>query len=180
MDDPGNWNMVYDDYDFEFKGWGRIYDETFLKYLDLLSRRSKKLQQLNHDTLDYSTYTDMCLVMLRAILIENPSLKNNYTVQNFLRRHDRDDLADRADNFINRRINKKYTLRAALKVTVDKFIAHYDTMTKIDPNCEEEWDVDSQFTRWLFLNDIKRPNSYPFAIPRIVAFIKSLVNQIDL
>lgn len=177
MDDFDHGNVVYDDFDFEFKGWNTIYDETFLKYLDLLSQRSERLQHLDNSSLDYITYTDMCLVMVRAILVENEKRTNNYTLQNYLHRHSRDDLVDKANQFIKQYINKKHTLRDALKIVVDKFTVHYDAMTKMNSDFEEEWDIDSQFTRLLFLSDIKRTDSYPFTIPRIVAFVQSLVDQ---
>lgn len=168
-----------EDYDVKFKGWDRIYDETFLGYLALLIKRSDRLNEFDINSLDYSTYADICLVMIRAMLIENVKLKANYTVQNYLTKHNRNDLVKEADDFVNQQINSLMTLREALKIAVDKFIAHNDTIT-ITINDEIEIDSDSWFKRNLFISDIKRTEGYPFKIQHIVIFIKALVEQVLL
>ena len=173
------YNELTDGDDFNFKGWERIYDETFLGYYELLLSRSARLTELEKDTFDYSTYRDMCLVMIRAILIESERLQENYTIQNFLKRHSRPDLESMVSDYLNQNINRLMTLRETLKICVDKFIAHNDTIVHTTADGEEQINTDLWFKRDLYLSDIKRDN-YPFTIEGITAFIKSIILQVEL
>lgn len=165
--------------DFNFKGWKRIYDETFWGYYELLLSRSARLTKLEKDTFDYSTYRDMCLVMIRAILIESERLQGNYTIQNFLKRHGRPDLESMVSDFLNQNINSMMTLRETLKICVDKFIAHNDTMVYTTADGEEQMHIDLWFKRDLYFSDIKRDN-YPYTIEGITAFLKSIMLKVEL
>ena len=60
----------------------------------------------------------------REQLLLNVEDCKNYTVQNFLRRHSRSDLADEADAYTNQSISKNCTVREALKVAVDNPFAN--------------------------------------------------------
>ena len=165
--------------DFGFKGWDAIFDETFLSYVQLLVQRTNRLSQLDLESLDYQTYTDMCLVMIRALLIESERLKDNYTLQNFLTKHEKLKLAEDVNEYIEQPINKMMTVRDALKISVDKFIAHNDTMTFCDAEGEMQLHTDLWFKRGLFMKDIRRKD-YPFSIAKITAYISSIVSQIVL
>lgn len=173
------YNELTDGDDFNFKGWERIYDETFWGYYELLLLRSARLKELEKDTLDYSTYRDMCLVMIRAILIESERLQGNYTIQNFLKRHGRPDLESKVSDYLNQNINKLMTLRETLKICVDKFIVHNDTIVQTTAGGEEQINTDLWFKRDLFLSDIKR-DDYPFTIEEITSFLKSIMLQVEL
>lgn len=163
--------------DFEFKGWEKIYDETFYSYFTLLKHRTCRLDNLEVDSFDYLTYRDMCLVMIRALLIESERLKENYTLQNFLIKHNRADLKLQVDNYLNQNINSMLTLRKALKISVDKFIAHNDTLVKEYPSGEKQFCTEDFALRYLFLSDISRAD-YPFSISKITNFIGNILNQI--
>ena len=164
---------------FQFKGWERIYDESFLGYFNLLASRCDRLQQLDVDSLDRITYRDMCLVMIRALLIESKNRTENYTLQNFLLRHGQASLANEVNGYLNQSINSLMTLRDALKLIVDKFIAHNDSIVEFDAEFNDNNLSDIFFKRLLFLSDIN-VSSYPFTIERIVEFIREMVNKISL
>ena len=66
------------------------------------------------------------MIHLRTSLIENPKLKKNITIQNYLRLYGRADLADQVDQLLEMKIKAGLSLREVIKTTVDKFIAHYD------------------------------------------------------
>lgn len=119
----------------------------------------------------------MCLVMIRALLVDNNSKNRNYTLQTFLIRHGREDLLKDIDNYLNQNINDLYTVRKIIKICVDKFIAHNETLTKNDENDEKEFKIESWFPRQLFLSDIKR-HEYPFTISKIVEFIENILTKI--
>lgn len=170
---------IPDGEDFGFKGWNCIFDETFFSYYILLTKRAERLQTLNIKSFDYQTYTDMCLVMIRALLIESERLKENYTLQNFLEKHERPDLVVTINDYIDQPINKLMTLREALKIAVDKYIAHNDKMVFKDNEGENQLDMDLLFKRGIFMKDIRR-DSYPFTIERITELIKNVVEQVDL
>ncbi len=164
--------------DLEFKGWEKIYDETFYSYFTLLKQRTRKLDKLEINSLDYSTYRDMCLVMIRALLIESERLKENYTLQNFLIKHQRADLKLQVDNYLNQYINSMITLRNALKISVDKFIAHNDTLVKEDISSEKQFCIEDFAIRYLFLSDLSR-DDYPFTISKITDFIENILSQVS-
>ena len=165
--------------DFQFKGWERIYDETFLSYYKLLSQRVERLRGLDKESFDYQTYTDMCLVMIRALLIESDRLRENYTLQNFLAKHSRSDLVTTVNAFIDQSVNKMVTVREALKIAVDKYIAHNDTMVFTDDDGEKQLHTEIWFKRGLFMKDLRRED-YPFTIEKITDFIKGIVEQVEL
>ena len=124
------------------------------------------------------TYRDICLIMLRAILIESERFKENYTLQNFLLKHDREDLKQKVDDFLGQQINSLMTVRKALKITVDKFIAHNDTLVKYNEESEDkEFRMEDFFIRHLFLQDMLR-EEYPFTIYKIVNFIQNILDNL--
>lgn len=65
------------------------YIHHFNVHYNILLRRYQRFveidEPLNND-IDISTYFDMIIVQLRAMCIESPKLKNNYTAQILLRK----------------------------------------------------------------------------------------------
>ena len=72
------------------------------------------------------------MIHIRASLIENSKLKKNITIQNYFRLYGRADLAEQIDNLLQLNVKKGLSLREMIKVTVDKFIAHYDEPSERD------------------------------------------------
>ena len=72
------------------------------------------------------------MVHLRASLIENAKLQKNITIQNYFKLYGRNDLAQAIDCLLQIDVKNGLTLRELIKVTVDKFIAHYDKPTQKD------------------------------------------------
>lgn len=136
--------------DFKFKGWNTIFTESFFSYFNLLKARTEKLDSMERGTLDYDTYRDMCLVMLRGILVENQQLKHNYTIQNFLRLYQREDLICKIEEYLDTPINSRYTLKKAIKIVVDKYIAHNDSIIAYTEEGDEDTIDDERFDRSLF------------------------------
>ncbi len=169
-------SYVYDD-DFEPKSCEQIFDESFYSYFELLGERIRRLQELKQNTIDYKTYTDICLIMLRALLYESPKNKKNFTLQNYLKLHSRPDLIKRVDDYLEQPLNKLMTLREAIKTSVDKFIAHYDTIFEIIDE-EKEVSIENIFKRELFLMDIKRED-YNFTPLKIYEFVQRIVEDVE-
>ena len=179
MEQPYNsyLDLDFDDEPVTFKGWDRIFDETFFSYYELLIQRTKRMADFSKDSVDYRAYTDICLVMIRGLLIESERLTGNYTLQNYLKKHGYADIAIKVDTYLAQPINKLMSLREALKITVDKFIAHFDSIVGFDEQGDESLLTDIWFKRNLFLKDIQRED-YPFSISRIVEFIQSIVDSL--
>lgn len=117
--------------------------EHFNIHYTLLLRRYeqfKKLDGMNVTNLDGSTYFDMIIVQIRALCIESPRLKKNYTAQVLLRKIGKADLADKLDAMLDSPLNdvveEDYTIRKAIKTLVDGFICHYDNF---DGDKRETW-----------------------------------------
>lgn len=103
----------------------RFFDDYFQKAEDNLA----VLEVLNNaDRKDafYMVAFKQEMVHLRASLIENEKLKKNITIQNYLRLYGRGDLANKIDELLQVKVSENLTLRDMIKITVDKFIAHYD------------------------------------------------------
>ena len=82
-----------------------MIEREFVSYIDyfnmhyklLLRRyeRFRKVDNINNTDIDVITYLDMIIVQLRALCIESPNLRKNYTAQNLLRLMKREDLAQK-------------------------------------------------------------------------------------
>ena len=114
-------------------------EKELLQYLDhfnmhykLLLRRYKRFVEIDdiHDTdIDVITYLDMIIVQLRALCIESPNRKKNYTAQNLLCLMKRDDLAQKIDDMLALQFfsyRENCDIRKALKIMADNYICHYD------------------------------------------------------
>lgn len=117
------------------------YIHHFNVYYNILLRRYQRFvevdEPLNND-IDISTYFDMIIVQLRAMCIESPKLKNNYTAQILLRKIGEHELADRIDTMLDQPFiaGSDMTVRKAIKILADGFICHYDNF---DGPASETW-----------------------------------------
>ncbi len=74
--------------------------EHFNVHYKLLLRRYRRFKEIDdvfNTDIDVITYLDMIVVQLRAMCIESPCLKKNYTAQTLLRKVGKDELADKID-----------------------------------------------------------------------------------
>ena len=79
------------------------YIDHFNVHFTLLLRRYKRFREIDdiHNTdIDVITYLDMIVVQLRAMIIESPYYKKNYTAQILLRKIGEDELANRIDSML--------------------------------------------------------------------------------
>ena len=114
------------------------YIDHFNVHYRLLLRRYKRFQEIDdiyNTDIDVITYLDMIVVQLRAMCIESPHLKSNYTAQILLRKLGESELADRLDKMLEEPFIEvtDFTIRKALKTLADCFICHYDR-SKISRN----------------------------------------------
>lgn len=117
------------------------YINHFNVHYKLLLRRYKRFQEINdvfNTDIDVITYLDMIVVQLRAMCIESPKLKNNYTVQILLRKIGKDDLATKIDEMLEEPFIpcSDFSIKKAIKTLADGFICHYDNFDA--PN-DEGW-----------------------------------------
>ena len=110
-----------------------LYIDHFnIHYRLLLKRYARFLEIVDvHNTdIDVITYLDIIVVQIRAMCIENPHLKKNYTAQNLLRLMKRSDLADKIDEMLAEKFFSYmdgYDVRKAIKIMADNYICHYDS-----------------------------------------------------
>lgn len=107
------------------------YIEHFNIHYTLLLRRYQRFAEIEdplNDDIDVSTYFDMIIVQLRAMCIESPNHKNNYTAQILLRKVGKEELADKIDDLLERPFigDSDITVKKAIKILADGFICHYD------------------------------------------------------
>nr|WP_321503214.1 hypothetical protein [uncultured Dethiosulfovibrio sp.] len=131
------------------------YIENFLKHYRILIQRYNYFKDINdkcnNNTLNIHnedvyrnvlTYLDIIVVQLRSMCIENNQRKQNYTVQNLLKKVGEDSLAKKIDDMLDKELlqssklhtptskePQKYSdlsIRLALKILADKFICHHD------------------------------------------------------
>lgn len=117
------------------------YIDHFNLHYNILLRRYQRLVEIDeplNDDIDISTYFDMIIVQLRAMCIESPKLKNNYTAQILLRKIGEHELADRIDTMLEQPFiaGSDMTVRKAIKILADGFICHYDNF---DGPAAETW-----------------------------------------
>lgn len=115
--------------------------KKFNIHYSLLLRRYARFLEINeigNTDIDVITYLDMIVVQLRAMCIETPKLKKNYTAQNLLRRLGEENLADKIDELLDESFipETDFSIRKALKLLADCFICHYDNF---DPSDKEGW-----------------------------------------
>lgn len=110
-----------------------LYIDHFNIHYRLLLKRYARFLEIDdvHNTdIDVITYLDIIVVQIRAMCIENPRLKKNYTAQNLLRLMKRSDLADKIDEMLAEKFFSYmdgYDVRKAIKIMADNYICHYDS-----------------------------------------------------
>lgn len=109
------------------------YISYFNMHYKLLLRRYERYEKINNicnTDIDVITYLDIIIVQLRALCIESPNLKKNYTAQNLLRLMKRDDLAQEIDTMLEKQFfsHRELSIKEALKIMADKYICHYDAI----------------------------------------------------
>lgn len=129
-----------------------VFIVRFLKNYQLLVDRYKRFKELGNvfvgerdekRILDRFTYFDMIIVQLRAMCIENERFKENYTLQNLLKKTGNNGLAKQIDQVLENPFvegiefltaddskARPLTIRNALKVLADNCICHYDGLGK--------------------------------------------------
>lgn len=128
-----------------------LYQDKFMKNFYLLLRRYKRFKEVdkqgNRD-IDVVTYFDIIMVQIRALLIENPVYKKNYTAQIFLKNFKRQELSKKIDDMLETQFFEEemfiiktknggkekipLTIKEVIKILTDKFICHYDSL---EGNC---------------------------------------------
>lgn len=118
------------------------FEKRLFNNLELLISRVNRLKELEPGTLDYWTYYDIILTQIRAMFIESPNLKKNYTVQNYLNNIGQKKVAKEIDDYLDKELYDGISFREAVKVSVDKFIVHYDDISMekvaIAQTCKEK------------------------------------------
>lgn len=158
------------DYIKHFEVHWRLFLKRYKRYM--------KLQKLrNNDDLDANTYFDMLIVQIRAMCIENSKLKNNYTVQNVLKKIGREELASKIDNvldmpfreyIIDKSTGNPITIKKVIKILADGFICHYD-------NFDGERDIERSFAI-VIENNLRNPY-YSVNLEFIISVVIDCVEQ---
>lgn len=111
---------------YEFYSNLEDFEKRLFNNLELLISRVNKLKDVERGSLDYWTYYDAILTQIRAMFIETPKLKKNYTVQNYLIKIGQKEIAQEIQDYMDIELYEGMSFKDAVKVSVDKFIAHYD------------------------------------------------------
>lgn len=114
------------------------YIDHFNIHYNLLLRRYARFREINdiHNTdIDVITYLDMIVVQLRAMCIESPRLKKNYTAQILLQKVGENALAEKLNSMLDEEFipgATDFSIRKALKTLADGFVCHYDNFDGTD------------------------------------------------
>lgn len=125
-----------------------IYNTSFLQQfsyaIKMLNYRIKRLTDIDvfdkKNNMEYQMVLDSTIVLFRALFLENRN--SNYTIQNYFRKTDREQIANKIDEFLDKPYadyTPKYSLRNALKFITDKFVCHQDNVTPIDIGLCNAW-----------------------------------------
>lgn len=143
-----------------------------IQYNMLLNRfdRFLKIDEPFNDNIDIGTYFDIIIVQLRAIFIESPKLKNNYTVQNLMIKIGKPELANRLDDIFDKCVieDSTWTVRETIKFLADKFICHYD---------DSEGENETNWSEALYLESFLRNPYNVVNLKTIMQEITSIVSQ---
>lgn len=144
------------------------YIDHFNIHYDLLVRRYEYFKTIDdvETTLETSTFFDMVVVQLRAICIESPHLKKNYTAQILLRKLGYEDAAAKIDDMLAMPFIEGFgnlTVRNALKTLADGFICHYDNF---DGESKEGWAIAAIIEKQL---------RNPFVTPNLTTIMNTLI-----
>lgn len=111
--------------------------EQFEFNIEMLNYRLYRLSNINmmdeKNKMEYQMVFDSVMCLFRALLLENPKLKKNYTVQNYLRLCHMDDKADALDAYFDQPFEwAKMSIRDTIKFIADKFVCHVDEVDASD------------------------------------------------
>lgn len=144
------------------------YINHFNTHYDLLIRRYEYFKTIDDvdTTLEISTYFDMIVVQLRALCIESPRLKKNYTAQILLKKVGNEAAAATIDDMLAMPFIEGFgdlTIRNALKTLADGFICHYDNF---DGENKEGWAIAAIIEKQL---------RNPFVTPNLTTIMNTLI-----
>lgn len=147
------------------------YIKHFNIHYKLLIRRYNRFKEINdiHNMdIDVITYLDIIVVQLRAICIESPQLKKNYTIQNLLRKIGKDNLATQIDQMLEEPFidGTDFSIKKAIKTLADGFICHYDNFDS------------PQDDGWVFAEIIEKELRNPYAVHNLDYIIQKLIDCI--
>lgn len=128
--------------------------------------RFKKINDPFNTDIDVITCLDVIVVQLRAMCIESPNLRNNYTAQILLRKVGEDALAGRIDAMLEEPFipESDFTIRKALKTLADRFICHYDNFDGIEAD------------GWCFADVIEKRLRNPYDTPNLDHIMKTIID----
>ena len=143
--------------------------EHFNVHYKLLLRRYKRFKEIDdvfNTDIDVITYLDMIVVQLRAMCIESPRLKKNYTAQILLRKVGEDELADKIDAMLEEPFipESDFTIRKALMTLADGFICHYDNFDGIEAD------------GWYFSETIEKRLRNPYDTVNLDYIMKTIID----
>ncbi len=134
------------------------FAKTLSGYFDLFYRRYKHYEYLVENRKDPDeiwAYSDLLIVHLRALIIENESLRNNYTLQNYFTSIGREDLKNELNQYLLSPLYDEWdlTLKDFIKIQADEFICHNDNVER--KNKKTDRALESYFSVYLrdFNND---------------------------
>lgn len=145
--------------------------DHFNVHYRLLLRRYARFKEVNDvlgTDIDIITYLDIIVVQLRAMCIESPKLKKNYTAQNLLRKIGENEQADKIDTMLDEPFipESDFTIRKALKTLADGFICHYDNFDGMDAD------------GWYFAQTIEKRLRNPYDSANLDYIMKTLIDCI--
>lgn len=111
-------------------------DKYFKESLLTLKARIVALYKSDKDSIEYFALYDSILTQVRALFIENSRYKNNYTVQVFLMKLGLSKPSEEIDTYLNSEFITGVSIRDAIKISVDRFIVHYDHVSKEEEHIE--------------------------------------------
>ncbi|QYK63360.1 hypothetical protein [Paenibacillus sp. S25] len=115
-------------------------DEYFNKVTDsllILKARITALYKSDKDSIEYFAFYESILTQVRALFIENSRYKNNYTVQVFLNKLGLSKTSEEIHTYLNSELIPSISIRDAIKISVDRFIVHYDQVSIEEKHIEE-------------------------------------------
>lgn len=130
---------------YEMNEFLKRYNQHFQEF-SLRFERFKEIREQYQQTrdkkllTDFHCYMDMLIVQIRSFCLEGDSLnRKNYTVQHFLCKFGRSDLADKINDFLDQPLygNKDeddsyLSIRKSIKFASDKYICHHDKLSNFE------------------------------------------------
>lgn len=120
------------------KRYNQHFQEFSLRFERFKEIREQYQQTRDKKLLtDFRCYMDMLIVQIRSFCLEGDSLnRKNYTVQHFLCKFGRSDLADKLNNFLDQPLygnkgedDSYWSIRKSIKFASDKYICHHDKLS---------------------------------------------------